>query len=431
MCNKFTLTICASVLLFSQPVMAKELFIAVSPYQVQESADAEKRSVLTFLANSTEIGDQAHVIDGYNARLIATFNVDREGLNPRAKLRRNQAFMQAYKGFVDQAAPGTGADQPVVKQVLRIPHTLRFIADNFPETQEREIIFLGSVQFDSPSEKSVSMANNHIPSDQYLLEGLETSPYSMKGYADKLKNSRIHIAPPEGSFVNTAHEARTKRFYGLMAQLTGAVLTSFTPDRNLVFDRAMKPSGQVPESIAPDDSGKLEMQPVKTSDAGRPAIFSRGLSAERPTAAEMASAQNLEIGIRWDCAACDIDLYSAPQFGVLPLYFGNTKTEYGQFFKDFVQSPDIVNGLESIEYTQPIDLSKLFIGVNFYSGTAAAGKVTGAIRLSFNNRTYEAPFIINAATGNKAANGQQTITSGKPANSQWIVIDPMAVFGVR
>lgn len=428
MMNKLTAGLLALIMGVPQAVSARELYIAVSPYQARESADAEMRSVLSILANNMEHkGDQAYLIDGYNARLVANFSVDQEDLNPRTKLRRNPDFLRNYKQFTDQAAPGADADQPVVKQALRIPHTLRFIADNFPAGQEREIIFLGSVQFDSPSEKSVSMANNHIPSDQYLLEGLETSPYSMKGYADKLNNVRIHIAPPEGSFVNTAHEARVKHFYGLMAQLTGAVLTSFTPDRNLVFDRAMKPSTQMPETITPDNSGKLEMQPVKTSNAGRPAIFSRGLSAGRPTAAEMASAQNLEIGIRWDCASCDIDLYSAPRSGVMPLYFGNTKTEYGQFFKDFVQSPDIVNGLESIEYTQAIDISKLFIGVNFYSGTTSAGKVTGAIRLSFNNRTYEEPFTINAATGNKAANGQQTIASGKPASSQWIVISPMAV----
>lgn len=91
-----------------------------------------------------------------------------------------------------------------------------------------------------------------------------------------------------------------------------------------------------------------------------------------------------------------------------------------------MQGRDLMNGLETISFSAPIDLNKLLVAVNFYSGSAQNG-VSGEVRLSVDGRTYAKGFEIDADGGNRAAELADILKSGSAPNDAWTVIDPVSI----
>ncbi|MDT0499173.1 hypothetical protein RM530_17660 [Algiphilus sp. W345] len=138
------------------------------------------------------------------------------------------------------------------------------------------------------------------------------------------------------------------------------------------------------------------------------------------------------MGITWDpsCNACDLDLYARAQPDAEVLYYGHTRTAQGDtFFKDFLSSPALSHGQETIAFSVPVDLSILRLAVNFFGGSASAGGVRGEIRLAVNERTYAMPFHITATQGNQGAGMQAVMAGAAPTGPHTVLIDPLSIVG--
>jgi len=141
-------------------------------------------------------------------------------------------------------------------------------------------------------------------------------------------------------------------------------------------------------------------------------------------------AAHVEIGLSWDCLACDLDLYARPFPGAPVLYFNHTVSPQGRYWKDFLRSPRGTNGRESIEFDVPLDLRVLQIAVNFYQGQAPQG-VKGELRLAVEGQTYAASFHIEAEKGNKGAGLTEAMETGHSAHAQTLLFNPHLIVGVK
>ena len=139
-------------------------------------------------------------------------------------------------------------------------------------------------------------------------------------------------------------------------------------------------------------------------------------------------ANNVEIGISWKCQ-CDLDLYSRPIPNAQVLYFGETSSEFGQYWKDYREAPNAANGFETILFKVPLDLRVLLIAINFYDGDAPQG-VSGEIRLSVDGQVYASAFQIKAAKGNQGKDIVTTVNSGR-STAHSILIDPLHIVGLK
>ena len=108
-------------------------------------------------------------------------------------------------------------------------------------------------------------------------------------------------------------------------------------------------------------------------------------------------------------------------------YFGQTLTDEGVFYKDFVNSPQTRGGFETVVFKAPVDLTQTLIAINWYGGKATAQTVKGEIRLAIGDKTYALPFKLNGQKGNAGTGRDMTLRTGSPANQNWLVIDPKKI----
>ena len=140
----------------------------------------------------------------------------------------------------------------------------------------------------------------------------------------------------------------------------------------------------------------------------------------------MGRATGVEIGLSWDCPRCDLDLYARPYPDADILYFDNTQTSEGRYWKDFRTSPQEVRGYETIEFGVPLSLRNLEIVVNHFSGQAEGG-ITAELRITVNGETYAKTFRLSPGEGNHGAGVQNAFSSGTAADEHTQVISPLAV----
>ena len=106
------------------------------------------------------------------------------------------------------------------------------------------------------------------------------------------------------------------------------------------------------------------------------------LTNTTPTASGPAPARGrVKIGVRWgdnDPAARDIDLdlYVLARPGVKELSYRRMRTPEGWLYKDWLTSPSVANGFETVELTGETDLRQLGVAVNSTLGTIPAAKST-------------------------------------------------------
>lgn len=84
-----------------------------------------------------------------------------------------------------------------------------------------------------------------------------------------------------------------------------------------------------------------------------------------------------KIGIKWQCKRCDYDLWVRSDLENQWLFFGNKQTSDGYFNKDYLNSPNNANSLEYVVIERDIDIRKLHIKVNLYSGSLLNDKRRG------------------------------------------------------
>ncbi len=340
--------------------------------------------------------------------------------HPKAKFAANKAVIGKLIQFADDAngAGNAGA--------VRLPQLLQHIAANLAPSAGMDVIVLGSPLYKDSKDPAFSMAEGLVPSDGHLTTGRDKTPFGISGNKT-LSKLRVHIGTEgEGWAKSDLHRNFVQRFWTLYVEAQGGgKLVTFTGDLPTLFQRVTNNTEAPKHDYVIEPSDKLEMirLVVKTGQS----IFERSVTTAALPADQAAKAQGVELGISWDCQSCDLDVYAQPHPGAETLFFGHSASKEGVYLKDYQISPRTIKGYETIVFSAPLALHQLRIAVNFYQGHASQQGVKGELRLSVNGATYAAPFTITALSGNKGAGAEQTIASGKPASSQWIIIDPLAV----
>lgn len=172
------------------------------------------------------------------------------------------------------------------------------------------------------------------------------------------------------------------------------------------------------------------MAVFRTEPSASISIYDREIEGAPASNAETRHAGDVQIGIRWDCVNCDLDLYACPHPQAEVIYFGAMETQAGRLFKDYRQSPSISNGFETVSFHAPIDLDKLDLAVNFYGG-AATSRVNGEIRIAIGAKTWARRFTFDVASGNGGGGVETLFKLDHAPNAHWLKVNPLAVIGLR
>jgi hypothetical protein len=402
---------------------AKErLFIGVSPALGQEAAQTQARDVLEFLTKAVNPGQEAAVFDAWNLRSLGVFAVpDKPAYaQEKAKLQVNRAVAGALLRLGEEGNP-----ESLPEGAVKLPQFLRFLGSNYGPLEDADIVVLGSPLYVDPQNPKQSMEGGRMPGDDHFAMDAGASPFSVAGNEALLKGARVHIGFSGNNWaIHDGHNEAVRRLWTLFVEGQSGVLSGFTGDRATLWERAARHAGALPHAYRRGAMPAASFLPAKGE--ARP-LFDRPLAGKAAALPE--TLEDVQIGIRWDCEACDLDLYVRPKKDAPVLSFVKTDSPEGLYHKDFRQSPNAAKGFETVSLKNPVSLKELAVFINWYGGKA--NKVTGQIRLAANGKVYGMEFNLKAKSGNQGAGREETLNSGKPANAQWLAIDPQAVLGLR
>ncbi len=432
--KKFSVSLLFLLTLLSvaSPAPARDMAIGLSPYLETSIAETQINSVLKFLAEILEPGDRCVLFDAYHVQTLGIFTVPDKAVyrQPKAKVQANRQVVGALSQFARAAKKPHGENEPSVIGAIRIPQVLRFIGQDYPAMQDSDVILLGSPIYDDPKEQAFTMRLNHVPGDGHLAKARSVTPFGIKGQDSLLAKRRVHIAFLDNWKQDDRHAYQVERFWALFVEGQGGQLSSFTHDLPALFQRVKSNAPSPKHDYKVEITDKLEMILMRPPTVKQQtSIYERPISKAPLPASVLRQATHVEVGITWECG-CDLDLYGQREQGATALWFLNTQTSDGQYFRDFRTSPRSANGYETLAYHVPVDLNHLLLAVNFYNGSSPGG-VKGEVRISLNGQTYAMPFHVLAQEGNGGVGRQETLTARRANNTAWLVIDPLEVLGIR
>jgi len=391
--KKSLFSFCLSVVLcLGQPAQSRELVIALSPFLPQAEAKVQATKVMQYLTQ-LELGDEATLLDGYHLSTLGTFKIPNNASynNPKAKLAINRTAIGALMRFVKNSAVTAQA----TKNAVRLPQLLRHIAESYSPEKPMDVIVLGSPFYDDLREPDFSMREGRIPSDGHLLSSRRKTPFGTKDNPELLNNLRVHIGfNDENNLQSDKHRFYIERFWTLYIEQQKGKLITLTGDLTTLFHRVKNGAKPLKHHYVLEQSTKLEMIRLRPQKNRQP-IYKRPLSKLPLTPQVLRRAEAIEIGLSWDCEACDLDLYVQPLPNADIIYFNQPTSKEGRYWKDFRTSPHASHGYESIAFDLPLDLQAVQIAVNFYDGDAPKG-VSSELRLSVQGKTYAKRFHIQA-----------------------------------
>ncbi len=417
----------------ASPAPARDMAIGLSPYLESSIAETQINSVLKFLAETLEPGDRCVLFDAYHVQTLGIFTVPDKAVyrQPKAKIQANRQAVGAMSQFARAAKKPHGENEPSVIGAIRIPQALRFIGQDYPAMQDFDVILLGSPIYDDPKEQAFTMRLNHVPGDGHLTKARSVTPFGIKGQDSLLAKRRVHIAFLDNWKQDDRHAYQVERFWALFVEGQGGQLSSFTHDLPALFQRVKSNAPSPKHDYKVEITDKLEMILMRPPTVKQQtSIYERPISKASLPAGVLRQATHVEVGITWECGGCDLDLYGQRQPGATAIWFLNTQTSDGQYFRDFRTSPRSANGYETLAYHVPVDLNHLLLAVNFYNGSSPGG-VKGEVRISLNGQTYAMPFHVLAQEGNGGVGRQETLSARRANNTAWLVIDPLEVLGIR
>lgn len=430
--NRKTLLFCVVLVAWitvTPAAFARNLVVAISPYYPPDEA---KRHAVQLLQQLTQLnqGDRVTLLDGYHLSILGEFNIPDNPAyrNPKARLGLNRVAVAALRRFADKSVVPGGKGHPSVPGAVRLPQLLRYIANHFTPETRLEVIVLGSPFYDDPKDPAFSMAGGRFPSDGHLFASQGKTPFGAANHSGLLKNIHMHIGYGSDRIMQgDRHRYFVQRFWTLYIEMLGGQLNSFVGDVPTLF-RAVSNHTKTASPVhdfRPVRSDKLEMILLRPQEK-RQSIFERPVSETALSPGQVRRAEQVQIGISWQCALCDLDIYARPLPGAEVIYFGRTATMHGHYWKDYRNSPQPTNGFETISFDVPLDLRTLMIAVNFYEGEAPQG-VSGEIRLSVGEQTYAASFHIAATRGNRGQDMAQVFETGKASGNHSVIVDPLRI----
>ncbi|MEO0423892.1 MAG: hypothetical protein AAF184_16250 [Pseudomonadota bacterium] len=424
-------------LTYTPACVAKETRIGVSPYaepmQVRETLIATLQ-----MLTEMEPGDEGIFVDAWHQRTIATFRIP-EGKayrSPKARLTYNRSAVAALMRFAAAARPPSGATEPAVLGAIRLPQFLSHLVANTTSPDEPlDVIVYGSPFYDDRLDGAVSMASGLIPSDGHINSSQGDTPFGTKGIASPSSTVRIHLAlPPSTRWNSDQHRYFVQRFWTLYTDARGMALASFTSDRTALLSRARQGKGAPSHGYTLEEGEKREMIRLRPAEIPQ-RLYDTAITTQPPALDMIAAATNVEVGLTWDCAHCDLDIYARPHRQAEVLYFGRSETPEGTHWKDHVRAPRggrenaPVNGYETIAFTGTVNLHQLQVVISFYSGLTLSG-VQAEVRLSANGQTWSQAVRLSAKTGKQGAGIAEAFDSGATTARHLAVINPLVLMGL-
>lgn len=418
------IVVAVGLLSLSFPAYAHDTVIGLSPHQSPETVKKQAEQVIAHLAGIVQPGEQAHVFDAANNRLLGIFQVPAKQAysNPRAKLQANKALIGSLKRFIDgaEAVPDRIAS-------IDLPGFLRTLRQNYPSEQNRAVIVLGSAIYDDPLAPSVSMQGGHVPNDGHISAGFGISPYGTAGISGTLEGTDIYFGLVGGSdwAVSSQHAYAVERFWTLSAEAHGASMAYMGDDLATLFGLARDdtPDRQHSAPLAETDKRFMIRFAPEKARASAPQPEPETIPAPEPV---WRIARDVRIGLTWACEKCDLDLYVRAKPSAEVVYFGQQETPEATLHKDFIGSPS-ANGFETVVINGVVDLSKTKIAVNYYGGAANGASPGGEIKISIGDKVWAKPFQIKATRGNKGKGAKAALEQNTAPNDHWVLIDPLSV----
>ncbi len=425
-----TIFTCA-ILLFSNVAQARDYVIALSPMQSREALHQQSAATLQFLLQQVKPGETALLVDGLHLRTIAQFAVKNNKVydHPKAKLQLNKEAIAALRRFAEQPVD---IAQHGIAGVMQVPQLLQFLGANYGAFTDTDIILLASPIYVDARDPNWGMINNQYPGDGHFNAAPQDSPFSLQGRGNLLTNTRIHWAYPDDSWISSeGYRINVTRTWAVLAEGYGAQFSTFTGDQSTLWRRAAEGAKAAPSGHQLQNTKKIEtIQLVdKVQNAQHVSIYERELSNVPPSNQVLHQAQNVEIGISWNCERCDLDLHVRPHHGAEVLYFNHRETNEGYYHKDFRHSPKTDNGFETVTLTSAVDLRDVLIAINWFGGKSSEG-VKGEIRLAISDQTYALPFTFPGKSGSGGFGKHKTIETNQPANDNWLIIKPQKIVGL-
>lgn len=407
-----------------QPVWARDLVIALSPYNEAAKLEAETKEVIDAALDALQPGDTAHFVNAATLELIATFRIpDQEGFDgKRAKANVNRGALRDLKDFFTAPQDGpVGQIDPV--------GLFRFVGDNFPAVKPSALVIIGSPLYRNASVPDLAMDGGRFPNDSHVLESPSNSPYGTRGHERALKGYAVFWTFNDPAWViNPQHEEAVTRLWTGTIGVMGGVPVALEDDLATVLHRLKAgDTGSLPIPVlkAEGNPAMIRLLRVSIEDVD---IFTLELSERRLPEDRLRNLEEVEIGIVWEnCDACDLDLHVRPAPGARLIFFGNSETPEGRLLKDFTSSPGVQNTFETVELNAAVDAHDLLVAINMFSGRASEGFVTGRIRFRIGDEAWEAPFTIEAPLGNAGYERETVMLEDRVPNNQWVIIDPVDV----
>jgi hypothetical protein len=415
------------------PEQARETVLGVSP-----SLPREQREVLFQAASEWVMaaapGDRLCVFDALHLRGVCEVAIPNESFymnNPRAREREFAPKMAVLRTFL-QAEPGGESSARVV-----LPQFLSLVAQQ-RRAQRLTIVIAGSALYANSADPACDMTDGYFPSDGHLDADPTLSPFTTKGHEHALVGAVVHYAYTNDDFAvsGTPHRAGVQRFLALYTKGLGGTLASFSPDLGGVLRAARDGTARpvVEATVKSDDSKptmhRVIIEPIRSTAIQPTTIeephgdnaeqMTRILTPEQETHPAPLSGRvnHLIIGAKWT-AHDDIDIYGAASAQAPELFYGRMRgADGGIFYKDFRDTTTrAINGLETIEWTTPVDLSTATCWLNFYAGNEPGG-VNVTVRVIADGKPYERAYHIPASNGNHGENH-----AGRSSDPHWVRVN--------
>ena len=403
---------------------ARTYIVGIASDCVPSTAAVSERLMHAFL--HLRLGDQLAVYDAPRRTVIAKIVIpaDRPVFErPAVRTQQFGAELQKIRAFLEARCSATSVPQGSGN--VRFPE--------FAEELSRTAIpglsaggvsvaVVGSALYQDGRNAAVSMVNGRYPSDASLNARRAESVYSLENRREALAGVDVHYcySDDDRSF-GDAYRHAVHRFWSLFVSGQRGTLATFTNDLGTCFERFERAiTAGAPTFEADTHDSRAQMLAAKpTERAPSPSAsvdFMREgapISRERPKGTRGPA----KIGIRWSCPGADLDLYARANQTSPFLYYGNRNMPDGQFPHDYQVAPAGDAAFEFVEFTRPVDLGSMQAFINFFRGNCPSGP-NGIVRLWFDNKIYEAPFVLTATRGN-GGEGRD----GPAIGPHWAAID--------
>ena len=301
-------------------------------------------------------GDRLTVYDATKREVVAEILVPDQKAFDHKRVRERQfsKYLAAF-GFYLKMAHGSGDGAPY----MSVPAFLEFLAthhrDGGGSVEPLHVLVIGSAVNRDPKHPDLAFDDGYFPSDGHIRASRRESPFGTAEMGGFLKSVSVHFlyTDAESVWTNPLHKRRVWRFWHMLVKAQGGSMPSFNSDPVTAFKRLTNRNATPRYDFSYDGTvNKVTMLRARRRlDIGflddHPWLGENAIIETTPPPSVIGQ---LKLGIRWPCIRCNIDIYTRSSTDSEWLYFGNTRTDDGMFYKDWQESPDTVNGLEVIEF---------------------------------------------------------------------------------